>query len=60
MHGRHPVYAKGKKVALGTGKSAKAELVEIESQHATLKSVRTADSSGCSKQISGEYARRAH
>jgi uncharacterized radical SAM superfamily Fe-S cluster-containing enzyme len=32
MHGRHPIYAKGKEVALGAGKSAKAELVQIESR----------------------------
>ncbi|HXP44546.1 MAG TPA: radical SAM protein [Candidatus Acidoferrales bacterium] len=36
MHGRHAIYAKGKKVALGTAKSAKAELVQIESQHTPL------------------------
>jgi uncharacterized radical SAM superfamily Fe-S cluster-containing enzyme len=36
MRGRHPIYAKGKKVALGTGKSAKAELVQLESQHTPL------------------------
>jgi 7,8-dihydro-6-hydroxymethylpterin dimethyltransferase len=36
VHGRHPIYAKGKKVALVTGKSAKAELVQIESQHTPL------------------------
>jgi uncharacterized radical SAM superfamily Fe-S cluster-containing enzyme len=36
MHGRHPIYAKGKEVALGPGKSAKAELVQIESQHTPL------------------------
>jgi 7,8-dihydro-6-hydroxymethylpterin dimethyltransferase len=30
MHGRHPIYAKGKEVSLGAGKSAKPELVQIE------------------------------
>jgi hypothetical protein len=32
MHGRHPIYAKGKEVSLGAGKSAKPELVQIESR----------------------------
>lgn len=32
MHGRHPIYAKGKEVDLGKGKNAKAELVQIENQ----------------------------
>jgi hypothetical protein len=32
MHGRHPIYAKGKQVDLGAGKSAKTELVQIEKQ----------------------------
>jgi hypothetical protein len=36
MHGRHPIYAKGKKIALGTEKSSNAELVQIESQHTPL------------------------
>jgi hypothetical protein len=36
MHGRHPIYAKGKEVALGAGKSAKAELFQIEGQHTPL------------------------
>jgi hypothetical protein len=30
MHGRHPIYAKGKDVDLGAGKTAKTELVQIE------------------------------
>src|SRR3984885_415995 len=30
MHGRHPIYAKGKEVSLSAGKSAKPELVQIE------------------------------
>ena len=32
MHGRQPIYAKGKEVDLGAGKNAKAELVRIENQ----------------------------
>jgi len=32
MHGRQPIYAKGKEVGLGAGKNAKAELVQIEKQ----------------------------
>ncbi len=32
MHGRQPIYAKGKEVDLGAGKNAKAELVQIENQ----------------------------
>jgi uncharacterized radical SAM superfamily Fe-S cluster-containing enzyme len=32
MHGRHPIYAKGKEVDLGAGKRAKPELVQIEKQ----------------------------
>jgi uncharacterized radical SAM superfamily Fe-S cluster-containing enzyme len=32
MHGRHPIYAKGKEVSMGAGKGAKAELIQIESQ----------------------------
>jgi uncharacterized radical SAM superfamily Fe-S cluster-containing enzyme len=32
MHGRHPIYAKGKEVDLGAGKNANAELVQIENQ----------------------------
>jgi uncharacterized radical SAM superfamily Fe-S cluster-containing enzyme len=32
MHGRQPIYAKGKEVDLGAGKNAKAELVQIEKQ----------------------------
>jgi 7,8-dihydro-6-hydroxymethylpterin dimethyltransferase len=32
MHGRHPIYAKGKEVDLGAGRSAKTELVQIEKQ----------------------------
>jgi uncharacterized radical SAM superfamily Fe-S cluster-containing enzyme len=32
MHGRHPIYAKGKEVDLGAGKTAKAGLVQIESR----------------------------
>ena len=32
MHGRHPLYAKGKEVSMGAEKSGKAELVQIESQ----------------------------
>jgi hypothetical protein len=36
MHGRHPIYTKGKEVALGAGKSAKAELFQIEGQHTPL------------------------
>jgi uncharacterized radical SAM superfamily Fe-S cluster-containing enzyme len=32
MHGRQPIYAKGKQVDLGAGKNAKAELVQIEKQ----------------------------
>ena len=31
-HGRHPIYAKGKEVALGAGNGGKAELVQIERQ----------------------------
>jgi 7,8-dihydro-6-hydroxymethylpterin dimethyltransferase len=30
MHGRQPIYAKGKEVDLGAGKNARAELVQIE------------------------------
>ena len=30
MHGRHPIYAKGKEVDLGAGRRAKPELVQIE------------------------------
>jgi 7,8-dihydro-6-hydroxymethylpterin dimethyltransferase len=36
MRGRHPMYAKGKEVALGAGKNAKAELYQIEGQHTPL------------------------
>jgi len=32
MHGRQPIYAKGKEVDLGPGKNGKAELVQIENQ----------------------------
>ena len=32
MHGRHPMYAKGKEVSLGAGKNANPELVQIESR----------------------------
>ena len=32
MHGRQPIYAKGKEVDLGAGKNAKPELVQIEKQ----------------------------
>ena len=32
MHGRHPIYAKGKEVDLGAAKRAKPELVQIEKQ----------------------------
>jgi len=32
MHGRQPIYAKGKEVDLGAGKNAKAEFVQIEKQ----------------------------
>jgi uncharacterized radical SAM superfamily Fe-S cluster-containing enzyme len=32
MHGRQPIYAKGKEVDLGAGRNAKAELVQIENQ----------------------------
>ena len=32
MHGRHPIYTKGKEVNLGAGKNANAELVQIENQ----------------------------
>jgi 7,8-dihydro-6-hydroxymethylpterin dimethyltransferase len=32
MHGRHPIYVKGKEVPLGAGKSAKPQLVQIESR----------------------------
>ena len=32
MHGRHPIYAKGKEVSLGAGKNGNAKLVQIESQ----------------------------
>jgi uncharacterized radical SAM superfamily Fe-S cluster-containing enzyme len=31
-HGRHPIYAKGKEVSVGTEKSSKAKLTQIESQ----------------------------
>jgi 7,8-dihydro-6-hydroxymethylpterin dimethyltransferase len=36
IHGRHPIYAKGKEVALGAGNSAKAELFQIEGHHTPL------------------------
>jgi hypothetical protein len=36
LHDRHPIYAKGKEIALGAVKGAKAELVQIESQHMPL------------------------
>ena len=35
-HGRHPIYAKGKEVPLGTRSAPRADLVQIESQRTTV------------------------
>jgi uncharacterized radical SAM superfamily Fe-S cluster-containing enzyme len=32
-HGRHPIYAKGKEVDLGSGRAPRTDLVQIEHQH---------------------------
>lgn len=32
-HGRHPIYAKGKEVELGSGRAPRTDLVQIEHQH---------------------------
>jgi uncharacterized radical SAM superfamily Fe-S cluster-containing enzyme len=36
MHGRQPIYAKGKEVDLGAGKNAKPELVQIENHRTPI------------------------